>query len=74
MTARGKLGRWGLRTFALGYLAVLLLIPFGTIFYRAFEHGLAAAFTSVTTPDRFNWLEGCSQIPPKWLTSDSQLA
>ena len=51
MTARGKLGRWGLRTFALGYLAVLLLIPFGTIFYRAFEHGLAAAFTSVTTPD-----------------------
>jgi sulfate transport system permease protein len=40
-----------LRTFALGYLAVLLLIPFGTIFYRAFEHGLAAAFTSVTTPD-----------------------
>jgi len=51
MTARGNLGRWGLRTFALGYLAVLLLIPFGTIFYRAFEHGLAAAFTSVTTPD-----------------------
>ena len=39
--ARGNLGRWGLRTFALGYLAVLLLIPFGTIFYRAFEHGLA---------------------------------
>ncbi|MGH2965476.1 MAG: sulfate ABC transporter permease [Solirubrobacterales bacterium] len=51
MTVRGNLGRWGLRTFALGYLAVLLLIPFGTIFYRAFEHGLAAAFTSVTTPD-----------------------
>ncbi len=51
MTARGNLGRWGLRTFALGYLAVLLLIPFGTIFYRAFEHGLATAFTSVTTPD-----------------------
>jgi sulfate transport system permease protein len=40
-----------LRTFALGYLAVLLLIPFGTIFYRAFEHGLSAAFTSVTTPE-----------------------
>jgi sulfate/thiosulfate transport system permease protein len=51
MTASGNLGRWGLRTFALGYLAVLLLIPFGTIFYRAFEHGLAAAFNSVTTPD-----------------------
>ncbi|MGH2924912.1 MAG: sulfate ABC transporter permease [Solirubrobacterales bacterium] len=51
MTARGNLGKYGLRFFALGYLAVLLLIPFGTIFYRAFEHGLAAAFTSVTTPD-----------------------
>ena len=26
MTARGNLGRWALRAFALGYLAVLLLI------------------------------------------------
>ena len=51
MTARRNLGRWGLRFFALGYLAMLLLIPVGMIFYRAFEHGLAAAFTSVTTPD-----------------------
>ena len=51
MTARGNLGRYGLRFFALGYLAVLLLIPVGTIFYRAFEHGLDAAWDSVTTPD-----------------------
>ena len=47
----GRATRWGLRTFALGYLALLLLIPLGMIFYRAFEHGLAAAFDSVTTPD-----------------------
>ena len=56
MPARGNLGRWGLRTFALGYLAVLLLIPFGTIFYRAFEHGLATAFTSVTHPGCYSCL------------------
>src|SRR4051795_4106623 len=51
MLANGRASRWGLRTFALGYLAVLLLIPLGMIFYRAFEHGAGAAFDSVTTPD-----------------------
>ncbi len=51
MAARANLGRWGLRTFALGYLSMLLLIPIGMIFYRAFEHGLSAAWTSVTTPE-----------------------
>ena len=30
---------------------MLLLIPVGMIFYRAFEHGAAAAWDSVTTPD-----------------------
>ena len=45
------LGRYGLRFFALGYLAMLLLIPVGMIFFRAFEHGFAAAWSSVTTPD-----------------------
>jgi sulfate/thiosulfate transport system permease protein len=51
MLASGRLGRWGLRTFALGYLALLLLIPLGMIFYRAFEHGVGTAFDAVTTPD-----------------------
>jgi sulfate transport system permease protein len=51
MLASGRLSRWGLRSFALGYLALLLLIPLGMIFFRAFEHGMAAAFESVTTPD-----------------------
>jgi sulfate transport system permease protein len=51
MLANGRASRWGLRTFALGYLAMLLLIPLGMIFYRAFEHGVGAAFDSVTTPD-----------------------
>ncbi len=51
MTAKRRPGRYGLRFVALGYLAMLLLIPIGMISYRAFEHGFAAARSSVTTPD-----------------------
>ena len=47
----GPLARYGLRTFALGYLALLLLIPVGLIFYKAFEEGFAHAWESVTTPE-----------------------
>jgi sulfate transport system permease protein len=42
--------RLGLRFAALGYLAVLLLVPVGVVFYKTFEHGLGAVFDSVTTP------------------------
>jgi sulfate transport system permease protein len=44
--------RWrvALRALALAYLAVLLLIPVGIVFYRTFEHGLAAVWDSITTP------------------------
>src|ERR671931_327165 len=51
MTASPRLGRWGLRFFALGYLSMLLLIPVGMVFYRAFEHGAGAAWDAVTTPE-----------------------
>ena len=50
MLASGRASRWGLRTFALGYLGALLLVPLGMIFYRAFEH-IGPAFESITTPD-----------------------
>jgi len=40
----------GLRVLALGYLAALLLVPVGLIFYRTFEPGLGAVWDSVTTP------------------------
>jgi sulfate/thiosulfate transport system permease protein len=43
-------GRYALRFAALGYLGVLLALPVGYVFYRAFEHGFAAAWDSVTTP------------------------
>ena len=42
--------RISLRVLALGYLAVLLLIPVGLVLYRTFEPGLGSVFDSVTTP------------------------
>jgi sulfate/thiosulfate transport system permease protein len=42
--------RLGLRFLALGYLAVLLLVPVGMVFYRTFEHGIGAVWDSITTP------------------------
>jgi sulfate/thiosulfate transport system permease protein len=42
--------RIGLRVLALAYLAALLLIPVGVVFYRTFEHGLGFVWGSITTP------------------------
>ena len=42
--------RIGLRVVALGYLAVLLLVPVALVFYRTFEQGIGAFFESITTP------------------------
>jgi sulfate/thiosulfate transport system permease protein len=42
--------RIGLRVVALGYLALLLVIPVGVVFYRTFEHGVGAVIDSITTP------------------------
>lgn len=52
------MSRWVLRFIALGYLAVLLLVPLGMVFWRTFEHGLAPAWDSVTTPEALHafWL------------------
>ena len=48
----------GLSGLALGYLALLLVLPVGMVFYRTFEHGVAAAWAAVTTPDAVHafWL------------------
>ena len=50
--------RWPLRIAALGYLALLVVIPVGSVFFRAFQHGVATAWDSVTTPDALHalWL------------------
>ena len=47
----GRRGRLALRFFALGYLALLLLIPVVMIFIRTFEDGVGQAWESVTTPE-----------------------
>src|SRR3954469_5119809 len=49
MTAR-PVGRIGIRAFALGYLALLLLVPIGVVLYRTFEPGVGAVWDSITTP------------------------
>jgi sulfate transport system permease protein len=44
------LSRYLLRFGALSYLGLLLLMPVGLVFYRAFEHGVGPAWDAVTTP------------------------
>ena len=42
--------KYALRFTALGYLAFLLVLPVGMVFFRAFEDGVGAAWDAVTTP------------------------
>src|SRR3954468_12790795 len=50
--------RYLLRFGVLGYLAVILLVPVGFVFYRAFDEGVAHAWQAVTTPEALHalWL------------------
>jgi sulfate/thiosulfate transport system permease protein len=41
---------WSLRAVALVYLALLLLLPVGVVFWRTFEHGIGTAWAFMTTP------------------------
>lgn len=43
--------RLTLRFIALGYLALLLLLPVAMIFYRTFEHGLGAVWHAISEPN-----------------------
>jgi sulfate/thiosulfate transport system permease protein len=49
--------RYALRFASLGYIAVLLAAPVGLVFYRAFEHGVAAFWDSITSPDAVHALK-----------------
>jgi sulfate transport system permease protein len=55
MTSRWRLP---LRFAALGYVAILIVLPIGSVFYRAFQHGFLAAWRAVTAPDALDalWL------------------
>ena len=50
--------RYGLRAVALGYLAVILVLPIGYIFRRTFEDGFAPFWEAITTPEALHalWL------------------
>jgi len=45
-----RTSRISLRVVALGYLAVLLLVPVGIVLYRTFEHGIGHFIDSISTP------------------------
>lgn len=48
---RRTVARYSLRFVVLGYLAVLLAVPVGVVFYRSFRHGLGPVWSSLTTAD-----------------------
>src|SRR5690242_5250736 len=49
--------RWSLRVLGLGYVLLLLLLPLGFIFYKTFEHGLAAPLEAITSTDGLHALK-----------------
>jgi sulfate transport system permease protein len=51
MGAKAPRPRLALRSIAIGYIGLLLALPVGLVFYRAFEHGLGTAWHAVTTPE-----------------------
>ena len=52
------IAKWALRLGTLGYLAFLLLVPVGLVFYRTFEHGFHPALAALTNPQALHalWL------------------
>ena len=48
--------RWGLRVAALGYLAALLALPVGYVFWKTFENGFAPFWAAITTPQALHAL------------------
>jgi sulfate transport system permease protein len=55
---RGSRWRLPLRFGVLAYLALLVVLPVSTVFYRAFQHGLVTAWDNLTAPDALHalWL------------------
>jgi sulfate/thiosulfate transport system permease protein len=54
MSAPSLTTRIGLRSIVLLYLAALIIVPVGMIFYRTFEHGLSQPIDAVTSSDGQN--------------------
>jgi sulfate/thiosulfate transport system permease protein len=58
MSAPSRRWRFGLRGVALFYLAALLIVPVGAIFFKTFEHGLTKPLDAITSPEGLHalWL------------------
>jgi sulfate/thiosulfate transport system permease protein len=55
--ARGsRASRYGLRTVALVYLALILVLPVGIVFFRAFENGLQPVLQALVDPQTLHAL------------------
>ena len=50
------IAKYGLRTLALAYMALIVLVPVGMIMRRAFEDGFGPFWTAVTQPDALHAL------------------
>ena len=57
-SAPARPARWLLRLVALGYLAMVLVLPVGAVIWRAFGDGIAPVWQAITTPDALHafWL------------------
>jgi sulfate/thiosulfate transport system permease protein len=51
------ISRYALRFGVFGYLLLILLVPVGLVFYRAFQHGLAPAWDAVSSQQAVHALE-----------------
>ena len=51
------IGRYAVRSAALGYLTVLLALPVGYVFWRTFRHGFWPAWHAITAPDAVHALK-----------------
>jgi sulfate transport system permease protein len=56
------LTKWALRSIVLFYLAFLLIIPVGLIFWRTFEHGFGPFWDSITEPEAVHALKVTLQV------------
>jgi len=67
-----RIGKYGLRTIALAYLALILVLPVAMVFYRTFENGLQPVLQALTDPMALHALYltvvilRCAAHSPSW--------
>jgi sulfate transport system permease protein len=59
---RGRAGRWGLRTVALLYIGILVVVPLALVFQRTIADGADAFWDAISTPDAVHAFKLTAQI------------